>query len=143
MFFIIYTLMFENLEWVIGFSFTLKQLYFFIQHDTLNWSKVIAEALLKIYISNKYCAFLYSSKNSKNVMVFTKILSNTTVLKIDNIKKWFLITESAFKNDFWRIMRHWRLKIQLCHHMNRLHFNYNAISQYYCFANPKYLNHSV
>ncbi len=29
-----------------------------------------------------------------------------------------------YYNDFWRIMLHWWLKIQLCYHSNKLHLKY-------------------
>jgi len=39
--------------------------------------------------------------------VSSNILNCTTVLNIDNDKKSFLCTKSAYEDDFWRIMWHW------------------------------------
>ncbi len=41
----------------------------------------------------------------------------------NNNKKYFLSIQSAYYNDFWRIMWHWRLTV----------LNHNNLSQYYCF----------
>ncbi len=66
-------------------------------------SKVSVKAFImlqKIYISNKY--FLFKGK------------------------KCFLSSKSAYQNDFWRIIWHWKqvmmLKIKLWHQRNKLHF---------------------
>jgi len=42
-------------------------------------------------------------------MVSRTILDTTTGFKIDNNKK-CLLSKSAYSNDFWRIMWHWRLE---------------------------------
>ncbi len=53
-----------------------------------------------------------------------------------------MYSKSAYQNDFWKIMWHWRLKIQLCiTEINDIlkyiqienTLNWNNISQYYCF----------
>ncbi len=42
--------------------------------------------------------------------VSAKILSSTIIFNINNNKKCFLNTKIAYKNDFCRIMWHWRLE---------------------------------
>ncbi len=44
---------------------------------------------------------------NKCIMFFTKILSSTTVFNVDNNKKCFLSSKSAYYNDFCRNMWHW------------------------------------
>ncbi len=71
----------------------------------------------------------YSSKDpiEKCVIVSTQILSSTTVFNIDNNKKYFLRSKSAYYNDFWRIMWHWRLENADLHHRNKLDLQYIQI----------------
>ncbi len=78
----------------------------------------------------------------------TYIYLFTSVFNIDNNKKCFLSRKSAYYNDFWRIMWHWRLvlwsessafhlrnKLNLTINSHRKHIlNCNNISQYYSFC---------
>jgi len=59
--------------------------------------------LQKICISNKCCSFEPSIhwRILKSITVCTKILCSTTAFKS---------SKSAYYNDFWRIMWHWRLE---------------------------------
>ncbi len=41
---------------------------------------------------------------------FHKTLGSKTVFNIDNNKECFFSIKSAYYNDFWRIMWHWRLQ---------------------------------
>jgi len=42
--------------------------------------------------------------------VSKKVISSTTVFSIDNIKNYFLSRKLAYWNDFWGIIRQWRLE---------------------------------
>jgi len=49
----------------------------------------------------------------KSITFYTKISSSTTVFNFDNDTKCFLSTKSAYYNDFWRIMWHWRFRFAI------------------------------
>ncbi len=68
-------------------------------------------------------AFIFIKETWKS-QFSTKTLSNTMVFFIgnNNNKRCFLNTNSTYWNYFWRIVWHWRPKIQLCHHRNKLYF---------------------
>ncbi len=89
------------------------------------------------YFYFKYILFFltfYSSKNNENnVTISRKILSSTAVFNIDNNKKCFLSSKSAYLNDFWRIMWHWRLDAEntAFQHWNKLYFYIKKNILYY------------
>ncbi len=64
-----------------------------------------------LFLHFKYKLFFLTFKNpEKKVFVSTKLLSSTTDFNNDNNKKCFMSNESAYQNDFWRIVEHWRLE---------------------------------
>jgi len=68
----------------------------------------------KIFQINVVLSTFYSSKNpEKSITFYTKISSSTTVFNFDNDTKCFLSTKSAYYNDFWRIMWHWRFRFAI------------------------------
>jgi len=68
--------------------------------------------LQNIHISNKRCSFELAIQR---ILIFLnhgchKIWSSTAVFNIKNNKKCFLSSKSAYSNDLWRIMWHWKLE---------------------------------
>ncbi len=94
-------------------KFKEKNLPALIMYFIQQWCIKLIKSNKGIYIISKFCilntfSFELYIHQRKYIVVSTKILSSTTVFDNNN-KKCFLSTKSAYYNDFWRIMRHWRL----------------------------------
>ncbi len=60
------------------------------------------------FYSKKNLLFIKESHQINPTKNSTKIVISTTVFYINNNKKCFLSSKSAYQNDFWRIMWHRR-----------------------------------
>ncbi len=105
------------------FFFGCSGCYTFIQQGCIKLIKCDSKDIhdvIKISISNKSCSFKLSIHQRLKYIYsqFHKIWSSTTIFKMYNNLKCLLSSKSAYSNDFWRIMLHWRmmLKIQLWPH---------------------------
>ncbi len=93
--------------------------------QTFMVSKIFFASFTKMFVLRNlyfYSASLHKivKSDSKGMLVIHAVLSNFlfwTVLNIDNNLKDVLSTKSTYYNYF-RIMWHWRLEIQLCLYIN-------------------------
>ncbi len=99
--------------------------YFYWVRNAFNWLKVT----VKFSYKNKHCSFeLYIHKTIlKNVSnCFHKtIKQHNHFWKVMRKLMFLQHYSSAYYNDFWRNMWHWKwlLKIKLCHHRNKYIFD--------------------
>jgi len=97
---------FEHLWSEFFFFFFFKKKIILISKNALIWSEVTLKTF--IILQKKCCSSLHPEKN---VSWFPqKISSSTTIFNIDDNKTCFLSSQLTNKNDFSRIMWHWRIK---------------------------------
>ncbi len=94
----------------IGEYFFLEKLVLLYSKGTLIWIKMTLKTFImlqKFYLLNTVLVNL--KPKTKMVIVVLLNIFVETFSNIDKNKKCFLSSRSAYENDFWRIMWHWRL----------------------------------
>jgi len=117
---------FELISWYCHNTY--KKSILLLTKDALNWSKVTFIMLQQFSTSNKCCPFELSIQT--HYSGFTKISSSTT-FNFDNKKKCFMNS-----------ILEWFLKIQFCHHRNKLHFKMYS-NKKTIILNCNYIFHSI
>ncbi len=95
----------------------IKKWILLFSKDTLNWSTVtvkIFKMLQKVSISTAVILNVIFIKESlKTEPISTKILHSTTFLTLIILRNVLLSRKSAYQNQFWKVMWHWKLYIYI------------------------------
>ncbi len=91
----------------------IKKWILLFSKDTLNWSTVTVKTfkmLQKVSIPTAVILNVIFIKESlKTEPISTKILHSTTFLTLIIMRNVLLSRKSAYQNQFWKVMWHWKL----------------------------------